>query len=277
MAVFQYNSFRSSEDISPGLQLVFWGKEDCVPGHTVGPGVRDLYKIHFVHKGKGVVRAGTEAVQLVAGQAFLIWPDIVYYYKADDEDPWTYSWIGFEGSEVQELLSRTFLTPEMPIFSMDSKVMPTLYDHLSDASLSSAALDLRLNSIFYEFLATWVETAERTSTPAVISGRGDQYVHQTLEFLHTHYNENISLADHADSLGIDRKHLSTLFKKSLDIPPRQYLLHYRMDRACDLLVTGKYTVGEVARSVGYQDPLLFSRMFKKIKGIPPSMYSHSLK
>ncbi|MNW52538.1 HTH-type transcriptional activator Btr [compost metagenome] len=211
-------------------------------------------------------------MELVAGQAFLIWPDIVYYYKADEHEPWTYSWIGFEGKGVPDLLSRTFLHPDKPVFAMDNKVMPTLYDQLFDASLSSAAQDLRLNSIFYEFLAAWVETTENKAAHPGISGKGDQYVHQTLEFLHTHYSEDISLSHHAESLGIDRKHLSTLFKKALDLPPREYLLHYRMDRACELLATGKYTVSEVARSVGYQDPLLFSRMFRKIKGVPPSKY-----
>ncbi|MDG0809234.1 helix-turn-helix domain-containing protein [Cohnella rhizosphaerae] len=45
-----------------------------------------------------------------------------------------------------------------------------------------------------------------------------------------------------------------------------------MERAGELLRKGHYTVGEVARSVGYRDALLFSKMFKKLKGVPPKQY-----
>ncbi|MGF7048223.1 AraC-like DNA-binding protein [Paenibacillus sp. DS2015] len=272
MAIFQFNPSRPSE-CSPNFHLLFWGKEDCVPGHAVGPGVRDMYKIHFIHKGQGIVRVGTETYTLVAGQGFLIYPDVVYYYEADREEPWTYSWIGFQGTEVSEILNRTYLSAVQPVFPMDSKVMPILYDQLSSAAATaSGSLDLRLNAIFFEFLAAWVDATGVHSPLVAISGRQEEYVHQTLEFLHNHYSEDISLENHAENLGLDRKHLSSLFKKALDMPPRQYLLHYRMNKACELLSCGKFTVGEVARSVGYQDQLLFSRMFKKVIGIPPKKY-----
>ncbi|WP_438349357.1 AraC family transcriptional regulator [Paenibacillus sp. FA6] len=272
MAIFQYNPFRPTGNPFH-LHLLFWGKEDCVPGHAVGPGVRDVYKIHFIHKGQGFVRVGTQTHKLVAGQGFLICPDVVYYYEADGEEPWTYSWIGFQGAEVPDIVKRTYLSPAQPVFSMDSRIMPTLYDQLSSAAvLASSALDFRINAIFFEFLASWVEMTGMDSPLVTISSRQEGYVHQTLEFLHNHYSEDISLENHADNLGLDRKHLSSIFKKALDVPPRQYLLHYRMNKACELLSSGKFTVGEVARSVGYQDPLLFSRMFKKVIGIPPKHY-----
>ncbi|OAB26618.1 AraC family transcriptional regulator [Paenibacillus macquariensis subsp. defensor] len=275
MAIFQYNPFRPYKSPSH-LHLLFWGKEDCVPGHTVGPCVRDVYKIHFIHKGKGIVRVGTETKTLVAGQGFLIIPNVVYYYEADHDEPWTYSWIGFEGTDVPEIVSRTLLSPVQPVFPMDNRMMPTLYDQLSSVDLTSGAVDLRLQAILYEFMASWVEVSSDSSSPVLISGRQEAYVHQMLEFLHTHYSEDISLESHADLLGLDRKHLSVIFKKALDVPPRQYLLHYRMDKACELLRLREFTVGEVARSVGYQDPLLFSRMFKKVKGVSPKKYHNSI-
>ena len=272
MAIFQYNPF-SPQQSPPDLHLLFWGKEDCVPGHAVGPGVRDVYKIHFIHKGQGLVRVGDHTFKIVAGQGFLICPDIVYYYEADKEDPWTYSWIGFQGTDVPDIINRTQLSPEQPVFSMDSRLMPVIYDQLSSAaSIAGGALDLRLKAILFEFLASWVETNGIGSPVGSIYGRQDEYIHQTLEFLHNHYSEDISLENHAKNLGLDRKYLSAIFKRALDVPPRQYLLHFRMSKACEFLNTGKYTVGEVARSVGYKDPLLFSRMFKKVVGASPRQY-----
>lgn len=275
MAIFEYNPTRPTESPSP-LHLLFWGKEKCVPGHAVGPGVRDVYKIHFIHKGKGIVRVGTDTYMLVAGQAFLICPNVVYYYEADHDEPWTYSWIGFEGTDVPEILNRTLVSPVKPVFPMDNRMMPTIYDLLSNVDLTNGAVDLRLQAILYEFMASWVEVTNASSSHAQVSGRQETYVHQTLEFLHSHYSEDISLENHADHLGLDRKHLSTIFKKALDVPPRQYLLHYRMNKACELLGMREFTVGEVARSVGYQDPLLFSRMFKKVIGVSPKKYQDNI-
>ncbi|MNG24493.1 Arabinose operon regulatory protein [compost metagenome] len=76
----------------------------------------------------------------------------------------------------------------------------------------------------------------------------------------------------SDYLGLDRKYVAALFREALGIPPQQYLLRYRMDKACELLRSTGLTVAETARSVGYKDALLFSRMFKKVIGVPPSRY-----
>ncbi|MFC5700294.1 AraC family transcriptional regulator [Cohnella faecalis] len=271
MAEYQYNPFRPAETPAR-LHLLFWGKEACSPGHAVGPGVRDVYKIHFVHDGKGKVRVGGQTYSLVAGQGFLIVPNVVYYYEADEAEPWTYSWIGFAGTDVAALLERTVITADRPVFTMDKKTMPALYEQLTLSSTASVARDLRLQAHFYEFLAAWIEISAKVSSAAALPGRQEEYVHRTLECLRSHYSDNISIEQIAESLGLDRKYLSAIFKKALDVPPMQYLLRYRMDKACELLGGGTLTVGEVARSVGYRDPLLFSRMFHKVKGVSPSVY-----
>lgn len=51
-AIFHYNPDRPFRD-SPELYLCYWGKEACAPQHSFGPGVRDVYKIHFVHEERG--------------------------------------------------------------------------------------------------------------------------------------------------------------------------------------------------------------------------------
>ncbi len=45
-----------------------------------------------------------------------------------------------------------------------------------------------------------------------------------------------------------------------------------MDKACDLMYNQQLSIGDIARSVGYEDPLLFSKIFKKIKGASPRIY-----
>ncbi|WP_254450244.1 AraC family transcriptional regulator [Cohnella herbarum] len=269
--MFRYNPERPQRE-DPDLYLQYWGKEHCVPGHAVGPGIKETYKIHFIHQGQGVVRVGEREYRLSAGQAFLIYPHTVTYYAADERDPWTYSWIGFYGAQVPSIIARTALTPECPVFPMDVRTMPDLYDRLTEAMCREDSGGIRRQAMLYEFLSTLVEVMPREAKGPVSGKKQDEYVHRSMEFIHSHYGDDISVRQLAGVLGLDRKYLSVIFKESVGVPPRQYLLQYRMDKACELLGKGIYSVGEVARSVGYQDALQFSKMFKQIKGVSPKHY-----
>jgi AraC-like DNA-binding protein len=260
-----------AEDRPSELTLSHWGKEDCAPRHSFGPGVRDLYKVHFVHRGNGTVRVAGQEYRLAAGDAFLIYPQVVIQYEADEADPWTYSWVGFRGERVAEWLGRTRLTPERPVFSMDVSVMPTLYEQLTDADVREASRDMRIASLLYRFMAALIEAAPADS-PGTSLRKHPAHVHRAMEFVHAHYGEPISVSGIASELGLDRKYLSAIFKAATGSPPQRYLLEYRIRQSCKLLKDSALQVGEVARSVGYEDALLFSKMFRKVTGISPTEY-----
>ncbi|AZN41354.1 AraC family transcriptional regulator [Paenibacillus albus] len=263
--------FRDESD----LYLSYWGKENCSPGHAVGPGIRDFYKIHFIHKGQGQVKVRGQTFVLTAGQAFIIYPKVVTSYEADQENPWTYSWIAFYGAWVPNILAKTHLTPDSPVFPMDKKVMPGLYESLSITLNEFPNPELRIMSIMYGFMSLLTEICPISLESGSLHKKQDSYIHQSLEFVHSHYAESISVQQLAGHLGLDRKYLSSLFKESVGVSPQQYLLRYRMEKACELLISGRYLVGEVARSVGYQDALVFSKMFKKEKGYSPKQWIES--
>jgi len=268
---FHYNPDKPFRD-DPDLYVTHWGKEDCAPGHSFGPGIREMYKIHFVHRGRGVVRVAGNVYPLAAGQAFLIYPNFVIQYEADREEPWTYSYCAFYGTRVEELLRRTALTPEQPVFPMDLQVMPGLYEQLTEALTYELNRDLRLNSALYRFLAALTEAAPAGPSGSGTVRRHQAYIHRALEFVHAHYAEPISIASLAADLGLDRKYLSSIFKEATGTPPQRYLVEYRMRKACEMLRGSGFAVGEIARSVGYEDALLFSKMFKRFSGVSPSEY-----
>ncbi|MBI2425514.1 MAG: helix-turn-helix transcriptional regulator [Candidatus Hydrogenedentes bacterium] len=72
--------------------------------------------------------------------------------------------------------------------------------------------------------------------------------------------------------GVGRCSLATvrrLFMRHYGMSPAQFVAGYKMDRAGELLRTSSLSVGEIARRVGFEDPLHFSKAFKKVKGQSP--------
>ena len=67
------------------------GKEQCAPNHSFGPTVREYFLIHIIMKGKGYFEIGNSRFNLKEGQFFIIYPNVMTYYQADEEDPWEYA------------------------------------------------------------------------------------------------------------------------------------------------------------------------------------------
>ncbi|MDD6208018.1 MAG: AraC family transcriptional regulator [Clostridiales bacterium] len=99
-----------------------------------------------------------------------------------------------------------------------------------------------------------------------------ELVTQTIQFMEEHYQEEISLQEVADQLGVTPQHLSKLFKKETGKNYIDWLTHLRIEKAKEILLTGKVSIREVGYLVGIQDPNYFSRLFKKNVGVSPSEY-----
>ena len=63
-----------------------------------------------------------------------------------------------------------------------------------------------------------------------------------------------------------------MFKLYAGITPKQFILQKRISNAEMLLQNRHYNINEISQIVGYENPLYFSRIFQKIKGVSPSEY-----
>lgn len=138
------------------LKLRFCGHSQCLPLHSYGPGTRPYYLMHFVLSGKGRLVVNKTEYQLHAGQLFLAEPDQMLFYQADREDPWTYSWIGFNGKLAPYFMHRLgfgypCLTRELSddVFSQVRKLLELLISVNNDNTQN----DLYTNSLFLLILS----------------------------------------------------------------------------------------------------------------------------
>ncbi|PXY42170.1 hybrid sensor histidine kinase/response regulator [Flavobacterium cheongpyeongense] len=88
-------------------------------------------------------------------------------------------------------------------------------------------------------------------------------------------NDNLSELDLSteflcDKLGVSSSKLYRKIKELTDLAPNEFIRTIRLKKSAELLKTKKYNVSEVTSLVGFNDPLYFSRCFKKQFGFPPS-------
>ena len=98
----------------------------------------------------------------------------------------------------------------------------------------------------------------------------DRVIH---EFIEKEYHRDLSLEEIASALHVNRNYLSQLFKKITGEPFVTYLNKYRVEKAKELLMTGRYMVYEISEMVGFQNPTYFSQVFKSLTGCSPSAYN----
>lgn len=87
--------------------------------------------------------------------------------------------------------------------------------------------------------------------------------------MRTHLDQDISLEVLAQTVNVSPSHLRRLFKQATGMAPHQYLIHLRVNRAKELLLTRGFSVNEVAAEVGFADQSHLHRHFKRIFGVTP--------
>ncbi|MDP4152788.1 MAG: AraC family transcriptional regulator [Bacillota bacterium] len=262
--------FASRAGFNSELVYYYSGSETCRPGHAWGPGIRDHYLIHYILKGMGVLELDGHTFHLEKGDLFLIPPGIVARYEADLYDPWSYVWVGFNGFNAEKFLKKAGLNQEHPIMKYGNDV-ETCIRLLADGDRKSSSRSLRAVSLLYECISLLIDNNCLTA-PQVGSSSKEEYFKRAIEYINMNYSHQISVEGIAHHIGIDRKYLHSIFKEFANLSPQEYIISFRIERACELMKEGKLKINYIAHSVGYYDAFLFSKMFKKEKGISPAYY-----
>ena len=259
---------------STSLSVYQCGWQDCGPGHSYGPAIRDHYVIHYIIRGRGEYHADGKVYQLARGDGFLIVPNQSTFYRSDLEDPWEYFWVGFHGSEAKNLLEQANLNRESLIFHYDRDDM--LRHHLASIHdvtkrkncLGQQAMEYAMIGYLYLFISCLIKENRSNSG----ASQKQDYFARALRFIEENFSYDISVEDIASFVGVDRTYLYRIFIEQLSISPSRYLMDYRLNRAARMLAATDLSLKEAAYSVGFRDVAHFSRSFHKKYGMSPLKY-----
>lgn len=251
------------------------GIEQRLPGASFGPDRRDGYHLHAVLAGEGYLEINGKQQKVHAGQLFIIKQGENSYYYADNENPWYYTWVTFEGETVERYVKDAGFTDGINV--LDSNV--DIQDFLTIAKkilehpqLTNSAELYRIEHA-YNYLALAIESYE-IGEKSSVSGKGltaEDYIDYALAYMQGNYAQ-IRIGDVTKYIGINRTYFSRIFKQKMMISPGKYLQNIRMNRARELLLKTNLPIHVIASDVGYDDQLVFSKAFHKKCGVSPERY-----
>ena len=197
------------------------------------------------------------------------------YYYYGSEHPEVY-WVHFTGNNVKNILRKYGITDDIHvIYSGISMEYKQLFTRMIQ--------ELQLKKEDYEELLVYhlrhlfilihrqLFTKPRKKSLMIMDDMA-----QAAEYFRTHYNKPVSIEDYAASHNISVSWFIQNFKQYTNTTPAQYVQLLRTTNAKLLLETTSYNISEISNLVGYENPLYFSRFFKKQFGVSPSQFRKQL-
>lgn len=235
------------------------------------------YQLLYVASGKTHFFIGGEDREVTAGHMVLYLPrqeqDYIYYGK---DKPEVY-WVHFTGSDVKNILRHYDIPQHDNVFycGVASTYAYLFKEMISELQACRVGFQ-ELVAMYLRQIFLLIQRSHLDQKPAIST-----YLQEEMEnarrYFTEHYNEAINIEEFALSRSMSVSWFLRNFKQVTGMSPMHYILINRINNAVSLLETTNYNVTEISTIVGYENPMYFSRLFKKQKGISPTEYRKLLR
>lgn len=133
---------------------------------------------------------------------------------------------------------------------------------------SADRVDLIAIGMTLEALGNRRDAWRRHSLPAA----PDPRIFRIARYLELHYDEDIDLGECIAPLGIGSRTFYREWNQHFTLPPKRYLLHLRLEKACEMLRTGDARISEIADECGFGSTIHFIQLFRRRFGMTPGGY-----
>lgn len=256
---------------------------DCYPtamgyypnakGHHMSRQDPDDHLLIYCVNGIGSVSAAGNLFQVEPGDVVLLPPGEAHDYSASRNAPWTIYWLHFRGlraadfcqhvgAKEDERVVRVGVIPA--VIALFNDILAVRHTGYSSLSFVHAANQMR---------QLFTHIAIEAQMPAV--NRSTLDLSSVQAFMRDNLHRALDLEALARVAGLSKFHFSHRYSLATGYSPMRHFTHMKMEAACRLLDTTDHSVQRVASALSFDDPLYFSRVFRKVIGCSPQQYRAS--
>jgi len=249
-----------SENFIP--KISYCGLEKCGPSWRLQPHSLDRYNITYIIKGNARYTIDKKIYELGPG-------DLLYLT---------------EGVEIEAI---TYPKNPMHCFSVNYKSLFATTNP-SPTKIENIGIRKELVELFREMTLSWSGKHDGyiMKTRALLmlilhrlneilifkidSMTRDYRINKITHFIAMNYPDKLTVKDLAKLVNLNRAYLGRLFKQQTGVTIDQYIIQIRIRNAETMLQNGNFKIHEVAEHCGFSDPIHFYKLFRKMRGFPPS-------
>ena len=221
--------------------------------------------------GKGIYQVGEKKYKLSKGQGFLIEPEALTFYQADQEEPWSYLWVGVGGTGAKKFIQDIGLNSQQRIFRCaDGEKLNEIVMDMMKHTRSTGSDLYYLQGKLYELFS--VLASDVVIEELMEENKENRYIQEAVTYIRNHYAAGLTVEELAGYLGVNRSYLYTLFKNKLQLSPKEFLTKFRISRAREQLILTEESVENIAVACGYHSTLVFTKNFKQETGMTPTEF-----
>ncbi len=168
------------------------------------------------------------------------------------------------GQPEQVQLIPHFSTPDPLFLQIGLAIKNALQNNPSGSRLYAETM---VNALSVHLLQHY--SARKLNIKKYINGLSKRQLNEVIEYIKSNLDKDLGLKELASLLHMSPHYFCNLFKQSMGIAPHQYVIQTRVNRAKELLITGKYSIAQVAFMVGFANQSHLNRHFKKLVGVTP--------
>ncbi len=234
----------------------------------------DGWILNFTESGKGAINRKAKPFEVQRGDILLFPPSVPHDYgAARPGNEWTHAWVYFfPRSGWQELM----LFPESHDGVLRLRIedealqerMAANFDELIRTTRSSLRQKDAMTMNLLEAMLLWADNAN----PIWTEKRIDPRIHSAINYIAREFQHPLNLQQIAHHSALSVSRLAHLFREQMGVTPMEYLEEQRIGQARELLLMSDQPITWVAAEVGFEDPLYFSRVFRRRTGKSPRQW-----
>lgn len=233
---------------------------------------RQEAQLLFCTKGSGWCEIGGCRHRISTGDVYVIPPGEPRVYGTDNANGWTFYWVHAGGSNLEFFLQQLQVTRQRPLIKIgeDLRVVGWMIELVELLDSACRASELLYASQTLAHLLS--SLACRRPEPRRRAENVSHRIERTIDYMRQHLDEPLRAGTLASVANMSLPHYFALFKRSIGTTPIDYFIKLRMEQARRLLAQTPWSIKEIASSLGYEDPLYFSRVFKAVTQATPTDY-----